>query len=81
MTTKLRPFRHARPFAEDHLSRLPWPQWFRARKMLEFVQWRDVLALGLTAPAAPASTSRAAWAQTKYPERPIRLIIPFTLGR
>ncbi len=41
---------------------------------------REVLALGLAALSVPASTLRAARAQAKYPERPIRLVIPFTPG-
>jgi tripartite-type tricarboxylate transporter receptor subunit TctC len=40
---------------------------------------RDVLTYGLAALAAPALT-RAAFAQAKYPDRPIRLVIPFTTG-
>ena len=44
------------------------------------MQRRDVLTLGLAALAAQASASRAACSQSKYPERPIRLIIPFTPG-
>jgi tripartite-type tricarboxylate transporter receptor subunit TctC len=41
---------------------------------------RDVLALGLGAMSAQVIGSRPALAQAKYPERPIRLIIPFTTG-
>jgi tripartite-type tricarboxylate transporter receptor subunit TctC len=44
------------------------------------MQRRDVLTLGVAALAAQASASRPAGAQSKYPERPIRLIIPFTPG-
>src|SRR5436305_13282888 len=39
---------------------------------------RDVLALGLAAVSAWAP--RAAFAQSKYPDRPIRLVIPFPPG-
>src|SRR6059058_2953158 len=42
------------------------------------VRRRDVL--GLSAVAALAMIPRAASAQAKYPERPIRLVIPFTTG-
>lgn len=41
---------------------------------------RDVLALGVTALSAPAWAPAAARAQSKYPERPIRLVIPFPPG-
>jgi tripartite-type tricarboxylate transporter receptor subunit TctC len=41
---------------------------------------RDVLVLGLAALAAGPSTSRAALGQSRYPERPIRLVIPFPPG-
>ena len=41
---------------------------------------REVLAFGLAALSMPASMLRAARAQAKYPERPIRLVIPFTPG-
>jgi tripartite-type tricarboxylate transporter receptor subunit TctC len=41
---------------------------------------RDVLALGLAALSARALAARPALAQAKYPERPIRLVIPFTTG-
>jgi tripartite-type tricarboxylate transporter receptor subunit TctC len=41
---------------------------------------RDVLAFGLAALSAPALTPRRAWSQAKYPDRPIRLVIPFTPG-
>ena len=37
---------------------------------------RDVLALGLGAAFAP----RVAFAQSKYPDHPIKLVIPFTPG-
>jgi tripartite-type tricarboxylate transporter receptor subunit TctC len=40
---------------------------------------RDVLALGLTVLSTAALTARAL-AQAKYPERPIRLVIPFPPG-
>ncbi len=41
---------------------------------------RDVLALGLVALSAPAIVSRRVSAQSRYPDRPIRLVIPFTTG-
>jgi tripartite-type tricarboxylate transporter receptor subunit TctC len=41
---------------------------------------RDVLASGLAALGASALTPRSALAQAKYPDRPIRLVIPFTPG-
>jgi tripartite-type tricarboxylate transporter receptor subunit TctC len=41
---------------------------------------RDVLASGLAALGASALTPRSAFAQAKYPDRPIRLVIPFTPG-
>jgi tripartite-type tricarboxylate transporter receptor subunit TctC len=41
---------------------------------------RDVLALGLAALSARTLVPSAARAQGKYPERPIRLVIPFTPG-
>jgi len=41
---------------------------------------RDVLGLGAAAFATGALRVRAAFAQAKYPERPIRLIIPFAPG-
>src|SRR5262245_15236686 len=41
---------------------------------------RRVLRLGLAALSAPLLTSPWARAQTRYPERPIRLIIPFPPG-
>src|SRR5438094_183816 len=41
---------------------------------------RDVLALGLSALAARAAMPPPAFAQSKYPDRPIRLVIPFTTG-
>ena len=41
---------------------------------------RDILCLGSSGLAAGILPSRPAWAQSKYPERPIRLVIPFTPG-
>src|SRR3954468_2564267 len=41
---------------------------------------RDLLAFGLAALSTPAWTPRSAFAQAKYPDRPIRLVIPFTPG-
>src|SRR5580704_6128307 len=44
------------------------------------MQRRDVLNFGLAALSAQAWAPRLARAQSKYPERPIRLVIPFTPG-
>jgi tripartite-type tricarboxylate transporter receptor subunit TctC len=41
---------------------------------------RDLLALGLAALSAPAMAPRSARAQSRYPERPIRLVVPFAPG-
>src|SRR6266576_808624 len=41
---------------------------------------RDLLALGLTALSGPTLTRRPAFAQSKFPDRPIRLVIPFPPG-
>ena len=41
---------------------------------------REFLALGSSALAAPALLPRAVFGQAKYPERPIRLIVPFPPG-
>jgi tripartite-type tricarboxylate transporter receptor subunit TctC len=44
------------------------------------MQRRDVLKLGLSALSAPLVASRLAFAQSHYPDHPIRLVIPFTPG-
>src|SRR5262245_66091906 len=44
------------------------------------MQRRDVLGLGMGALAAGALAPDAAQAQARYPERPIRLVIPFPPG-
>ena len=41
---------------------------------------RDVVMFGLAALSAPALTVARALAQSQYPDRPIRLVIPFTTG-
>jgi len=41
---------------------------------------RDLLALGMAAVGARALLPRRARAQSRYPDRPIRLVIPFTPG-
>src|SRR3989442_2948306 len=41
---------------------------------------RDMLTLGLAAVTARALAPRGAFAQAKYPDRPIRLVIPFPPG-
>ena len=41
---------------------------------------RDVLAIGLAAFAGWALAPPAAFAQGRYPDRPIRLIVPFPPG-
>src|SRR2546423_3368189 len=41
---------------------------------------REVVALGLVALSTPAIVSRRVRAQSRYPDRPIRLVIPFTTG-
>jgi tripartite-type tricarboxylate transporter receptor subunit TctC len=44
------------------------------------MQRRDAIALGLAALSARALAPLRAFAQSRYPERPIRLVIPFTPG-
>ena len=44
------------------------------------VKRRDFLASGLAALSAPAILPRHAFGQSRYPERPIRLIVPFPPG-
>jgi tripartite-type tricarboxylate transporter receptor subunit TctC len=44
------------------------------------MQRRDALTFGLAALSARALAPLRAFAQSKYPERPIRLVIPFTPG-
>jgi len=44
------------------------------------IRRRDLLALGLTALSGPTLTRRPAFAQSKFPDRPIRLVIPFPPG-
>jgi tripartite-type tricarboxylate transporter receptor subunit TctC len=44
------------------------------------IRRRDLLALGLTALSGPTLTPRPAFAQSKFPNRPIRLVIPFPPG-
>jgi tripartite-type tricarboxylate transporter receptor subunit TctC len=41
---------------------------------------RDVLTLALAALLPPAISPRPSWAQAKYPERPIKLMVPFSAG-
>ena len=41
---------------------------------------RDLLAFGLAAMSAPALTPRSVLGQSRYPDRPIRLVIPYPPG-
>src|SRR4051812_16707648 len=41
---------------------------------------RDALRLALAALLPPAFSPRPSWAQAKYPERPIKLMVPFSAG-
>src|SRR3981189_491683 len=41
---------------------------------------REVVTLGLMVLSAPAIVSRRTRAQSRYPDRPIRLVVPFTPG-
>jgi tripartite-type tricarboxylate transporter receptor subunit TctC len=45
-----------------------------------FMKRRDLLASGLAALAAPALLPGYAFSQSKYPDRPVRLIVPFPPG-
>jgi tripartite-type tricarboxylate transporter receptor subunit TctC len=44
------------------------------------IRRRELLALGLTALSGPMLKLRPAFAQSKFPDRPIRLVIPFPPG-
>ena len=44
------------------------------------MNWRDLLALIVTTVAAAPLAPFAALGQTKFPERPIRLVVPFSVG-
>jgi tripartite-type tricarboxylate transporter receptor subunit TctC len=44
------------------------------------IRRRDVIALGLSALSARALAPRSALAQAKYPERPIRFVVPYPPG-
>jgi tripartite-type tricarboxylate transporter receptor subunit TctC len=49
-------------------------------KGMTMIKRRDLVALGVTALSALALNPRGALAQPRYPDRPIRLVIPFPPG-
>jgi tripartite-type tricarboxylate transporter receptor subunit TctC len=52
----------------------------QSRRRQQQTERRGVLALGLAALCARVAAAGPALAQGKYPDRPIRLVIPFTTG-